>query len=53
VERAAKDVGYADRQTVMTDMIFVGAGIFLRGLAGLLSVPIGGVPSPSPPAVAR
>src|SRR5256884_664104 len=26
VERAAKELGYADRQTVMTDMIFVGLG---------------------------
>src|SRR5437762_2568847 len=31
VERAAKNLGYADRQTVMTDMIFVGLGIVLGG----------------------
>lgn len=44
VERAAKDLGYADRPTVATDMIFVGLGIFLGGLVGLLTVTIGGVP---------
>ena len=44
VERAAKSVGYADRKTVMTDMIFVGAGIFLGGMFGLLTVVIGGLP---------
>ena len=44
VERAAKELGYADRPTAMTDMIFVGAGIFLGGLVGLLSVTIGGLP---------
>src|SRR5438477_9201282 len=44
VERAAKNLGYADRQTVMTDMIFVGLGIVLGGLAGLLSITIGGLP---------
>jgi len=44
VERAAKKVGYADRPTVATDMIFVGLGIFIGGLVGLLSVTIGGLP---------
>ena len=44
VERAAKEFGYADRPTVMTDMIFVGGGIFLGGLVGLLTVTIAGLP---------
>jgi putative transport protein len=44
VERAAKNLGYADRRSVMTDMIFVGAGIFLGGLVGLLTVEIAGLP---------
>ena len=44
VERAAQAVGYADRPTVTTDMIFVGLGIFLGGLVGLLSITAGGVP---------
>ena len=44
VERAAKNLGYADRQTVMTDMIFVGLGIVLGGLVGLLTITIGSLP---------
>jgi putative transport protein len=44
VERVAKVLGYADRPTVMTDMIFVGLGIFLGGLVGLLTVTVGGLP---------
>ncbi len=44
VERAAKEVGYADRPTVSTDMVFVGLGIFLGGLVGLLTLVVGGVP---------
>lgn len=44
VERAAKELGYADRPTISTDMIFVGLGIFFGGLVGLLTVTIGGLP---------
>lgn len=44
VERAAVEVGYPDRQTSATDMVFVGFGIFLGGLFGLLSVVVWGVP---------
>jgi putative transport protein len=44
VERAAKNLGYPDRATVATDMIFVGLGIFIGGLVGLLSVTVGGLP---------
>lgn len=44
VERAAKSLGYADRKTVMTDMIFVGVGIFLGGLLGLLTLVVAGLP---------
>jgi putative transport protein len=44
VERAAKLLGYADRATTATDMVFVGLGIFLGGLIGLLSVVVLGVP---------
>jgi putative transport protein len=44
VERAAKELGYADRPTVSTDMVFVGLGIFLGGLVGLLTLTLGGVP---------
>jgi putative transport protein len=44
VERAAKDLGYPDRPTTATDMIFVGTGIVIGGLVGLLSVTVGGLP---------
>ena len=44
VERAAKEIGYPDRPTVATDMVFVGLGIFVGGLVGLLSVTVGGLP---------
>jgi putative transport protein len=44
VERAAKELGYADRPTSATDMIFVGTGIVLGGLVGLLTITIGGLP---------
>jgi putative transport protein len=44
VGRAAKELGYADRQTVMTDMIFVGLGIVLGGLLGLLTLTVAGLP---------
>ena len=44
VERAAKQLGYPDRNTSATDMIFVGVGIFLGGLVGLLSIVVWGVP---------
>lgn len=44
VELAAKKMGYVDRPTNQTDMIFVGLGIFLGGLFGALVIRLGGVP---------
>jgi putative transport protein len=44
VERAAKELGYPDRPTTATDMVFVGTGIVVGGFIGLLSVTIGGIP---------
>ena len=44
VERAAKEIGYADRATTSTDMVFVGIGIVLGGFVGLLSVTVAGIP---------
>ena len=44
VELAAKELGYADRPTNATDMIFVGLGIFLGGIFGALAIHVGGVP---------
>jgi putative transport protein len=44
VELAVKELGYADRPTTSTDMVFVGTGIVIGGFIGLLSVTIGGLP---------
>ena len=44
VERAEKELGYADRPTTSTDMVFVGTGIVLGGFVGLLSVTVVGIP---------
>jgi putative transport protein len=44
VDRAVAEIGYADWPTSATDMVFVGTGIFIGGLIGLLSVTIGGLP---------
>lgn len=44
VETAASQMGYVDRPTHQTDMIFVGLGILVGGLFGALSIHIGGVP---------
>jgi putative transport protein len=44
VERVAKEFGYADRPAITTDMIFVGLGIFLGGLVGLITLTVGGLP---------
>ena len=44
VDEAAKKMGYADRPTNQTDMIFVGLGILIGGLIGALSIHMGGVP---------
>ena len=42
-ERAARLIGYADRPSSATDMVFVGMGIFLGGLVGLIAVPVFGL----------
>jgi putative transport protein len=44
VERAARAIGYVERPSDETDVVFVGLGILLGGLVGLLSVRIAGVP---------
>lgn len=44
VERAAKDLGYADRVTDKTDVVLLGFGIVIGALIGALSVHIGNVP---------
>ncbi|MDE5869990.1 MAG: aspartate-alanine antiporter, partial [Muribaculaceae bacterium] len=44
VAEAASIIGYADRQTDSTDMVFVGLGIALGCIIGSLSIKIGGIP---------
>src|SRR5262249_24930120 len=44
VERAGKALGYIERPSATTDVVFVGLGIVLGGLVGLLSLNIGGLP---------
>lgn len=44
IDRIAKDIGYADRPSNMTDMVWVGLFIIVFGLLGTLTMKIGGVP---------
>src|ERR1044072_9832851 len=44
VARAAQELGYPDRATKETDMVFVGTGIVLGGVIGLLSGHGRGIP---------
>ncbi len=43
VERIADKIGYPDRESTQTDMVFVGLGILLGGIFGALAVRIGGI----------
>ncbi|MEG1685884.1 MAG: aspartate-alanine antiporter, partial [Bacteroides sp.] len=44
VEIAAVALGYIDRPTNSTDMVFVGLGILIGGIFGALTIHLGGVP---------
>lgn len=44
VENAAQEIGYADRQTDSTDMVFVGLGIALGCIIGALTFKVKGIP---------
>jgi len=44
VERIGKTLGYVERPSSETDVVFVGLGIVLGGFVGLLSVTVGGLP---------
>jgi putative transport protein len=44
VARAAKWLGYGDRATEKTDMLFMGLGIVAGGLVGAMTFRVGGVP---------
>jgi putative transport protein len=44
VARVAARLGYADRPTDQTDMVFVGIGILIGGVIGAQAIKVGGVP---------
>ena len=44
VDRAVAELGYADWPSSATDMVFVGTGIFVGGLVGLLTISVAGLP---------
>ncbi len=44
VDTATKNMGYADRPTNKTDLIFVGLGILIGGVVGALTIHAGGIP---------
>ncbi|MDE6266897.1 MAG: aspartate-alanine antiporter [Muribaculaceae bacterium] len=44
VDRAAPMLGHVDKPTNVTDMIFVGLGIFIGGLIGAITIHLGGIP---------
>lgn len=44
VDEVARRLGYADRRTTKTDLVFVGLGIFIGGLIGSLAIRIGEIP---------
>lgn len=44
VDAAAKAIGFADRPTNVTDMVFVGLGIFIGALIGAITIHLGGIP---------
>lgn len=44
VERAGAALGYIERPSSETDVVFLGLGIVLGGLVGLLTITVGGLP---------
>lgn len=44
VDEVARRLGYAERRTTKTDLVFVGLGIFIGGLIGSLAIHIGEIP---------
>lgn len=44
IKRAASSIGYEDKPTDQTDMIFVGLGIFIGTLIGAITIHLGGIP---------
>ena len=43
IEKAAKEIGYLDRKSSATDIVFLGLGIVLGGFFGLLSINVFGI----------
>lgn len=44
VDTAIKAIGYPDRPSNVTDMVFVGLGIFIGALIGAITIHLGGIP---------
>jgi putative transport protein len=44
VERVGREVGYIERPSSESDVVFLGLGIVVGGLLGLLTLTVGGVP---------
>ena len=44
IKTAAGAIGYVDRPTTKTDMVFVGLGIFIGALIGAITIHLGGIP---------
>jgi putative transport protein len=44
IDRVAETLGYIDRPTEATDMVWVGLAIALGGVVGALTVPVSGIP---------
>ena len=44
VDAAAKEIGYADRPTNATDIVFLCLGIFIGALIGAITIHLGGIP---------
>ena len=44
VERAAKELGYPDRATEKTDVVFMGLGIVIGAIIGAITIKVGKVP---------
>ena len=44
VERAGSAVGYSERPSSESDVVFLGLGIVVGGLFGLLTIEVGGIP---------
>ena len=44
VNKAAAEIGYIDRPTTQTDMVFIGLGIFIGTIIGAITIHLGGIP---------